>query len=387
MSLESVVKREIRRIYKEPLFWTVAFIMPLAMCLIICLIFSKGSPTDMPIAVLNDDNSAFSRMFVRDLEALPSCSVKYNVTSLEEGRQLLTEGKAYAFVAIPRDFQRDIYRLKQPKLLFYYNNQRILIGGIISKDVTMLVQTMMVGLDATIRSKRGLPMDEAIKQANLIRVNEHVRSNPYFNYQYFLSIVAFGPILQIHLILTMLWALGTEFKYGTTKEWLKSADGSIIKAYFGKLIPYFAVFLMLFAILFGTYFMIMGIPYTGDWFMGILSTLLFIFTCCCVSIIFISINGNFRYGLSNAAFYVAMGFAFAGVTYPVMVMPWIAKAYSATLPLSYWVQVMIDQSLRQIPIIYDFKHINSMLILSAVGLLALIRLKKLAMDEKRWYQS
>ena len=31
--------------------------MPLLMCLLICLIFSKGSPTNLPIAVLDEDNS------------------------------------------------------------------------------------------------------------------------------------------------------------------------------------------------------------------------------------------------------------------------------------------------------------------------------------------
>lgn len=386
MSILEVAKREIKRVCDNPIIWVVSFIMPLAMCLIICGIFSKGSPTNMPIAVLDEDNSVFSRMFVRDLETLPSCNIKYRVTSLMEGKQLLTEGKVYAFVGIPKNFQRDIYRLKQPKLLYYYNNQRILIGGIITKDVTTLVQTMMVGLDAKIRNKKGLPMEEAVKQANLIRIDDHVRSNPYFNYQYFLSIVAFGHILQIHLILAMVWALGTEFKYGTTKNWLKTADNSILIAFLGKMIPYIAIAITLFTVLYFIYFVILRIPYVGNIFFGVFSTLLFIISCYCISAIFISINGNFRYGLSNAAFYVAMGFAFAGVTFPVMAMPLIAKIYSCSLPLSYWVQVMIDQSLRQIPEIYDVKHLLSLLALMSLGLLALPRLKKLAMDEKRWYQ-
>ena len=84
MAIAKIIKREIHRIYKEPLFWTISFVMPLVMCLLICLIFSKGSPVNLPIAVLNEDNSAFSRMFVRDLESLPSCNVKYLVTSFDE---------------------------------------------------------------------------------------------------------------------------------------------------------------------------------------------------------------------------------------------------------------------------------------------------------------
>ena len=68
-----------------------------------------------------------------------------------------------------------------------------------------------------------------------------------------------------------------------------------------------------------------------------------------------SINGNFRLGLSFCAFYVAIGFALAGVTFPVMAMPPVIKAYTATMPLNYWVQVMLDQSMRGIPYIYDLK--------------------------------
>ena len=382
-----VLKREIKRVYKQELFWLLAFVIPLSLCLLMCFIFSKGSPTNLPIAVLNQDNSEISRMFVRNINTLPSCLVKYNVSNFQEGHQLLTEGKAYGFIAIPHNFQHDLYRLKQPKLLFYYNNQRILIGGIISKDINTLVQTMMVGIDVKIRTKYGMPMEEAIKQSNIINIKEHILSNPYFNYQYFLSLIAFGHILQINFILTMLWGLGSEFKRGTAKEWLRTANNSIFVAFFGKMIPYFVIYLLLFSVLYFIYFVILGVPYVGNVFMGIVATIIFVFTCCCVSIIFISINGNFRYALSGTAFYVAMGFAFAGVTYPTMAMPLIAKIYSYSIPITYWITTMINQSLRGVPFVYDIKNIVALVVLSGVCLMFLPRVKRLALDESRWYQA
>ena len=66
MAIVEVVKREIKRVYKNRLFWTITFIVPLFMCFLICLIFSKGSPTNLPLAVFNEDNSEISRMFVTD---------------------------------------------------------------------------------------------------------------------------------------------------------------------------------------------------------------------------------------------------------------------------------------------------------------------------------
>ena len=315
MSYTSVVKREINRYSKSPLAWFISFFCPFILCVIICLIFGNSTPRDLPIAVWNADNSQLSRTIVRNLNTLPSCKVKYQLTNLEEGKQLLIEGKIYGFVVIPKNFQRDIYRFSQPQLVFYYNNQRILIGGIVSKDITAIAQSMIVGIDAKIKSKSGLPFDEAIKQSNLINVVEHIRSNPYFNYMYLIALTAFGHIIQISILMTSVWALGMEFKYGTTKEWLKEADNSIIVAFLGKMTPYFVIFTILFAIIYLIYFGIYQAPFYGNIFVGLLATIIFIITCLSLGALFISINGNFRYCLSFSAFYVAMGFALSGWTY------------------------------------------------------------------------
>ena len=386
MAYFEVVKREIERIFARPLGWVVSLVIPLSMCLLMCLVFAKGTPVDLPIGVYNADHSELSRVFVRNLNTLQSCKVKYQVTSFKEGQDLLTEGKIYGFIAIPKNFQRDIYRLKQPQLMYYYNNQRILIGGIITKDVSAMLQSMVVGLDAKIRNKKGMPMEMAIAQANPIAIVDHINSNPYFNYLYFLALIAFGHILQINMVMISVYAIGTEFKYGTTKEWLNVADNSILMAVLGKWTPYMLIFLSTLAILTFVYYGLFGVPFSGNVLMAVVSSIIFMISCFAVGIIFISINGNFRYCLSNSAFYVAMGFAFAGVTFPAMSMPLFAKIYGSIMPLFYWIQIMLDQTFRNFPVVYDLKHLLGMIILAMLGFLALFRLKKLALDEKRWYQ-
>lgn len=384
MGYKATVQREFKRF--NLITWIISFILPLFFCLLICIIFAKGSPTDLPIGILNQDNSEVSRTITRNIDALPSVAIKYEVQNLKEGEELLRTGKIYGFIAIEKDFQKNLYTFKQPKLLFYYNNQRVLTGGIISKEINTTIQSMLIGIDAKIKSKAGLPTNEAIKQSNLINVIDHIRSNPYFNYQYFLSLIAFGHLIQIHLILMIVWVIGKEFKHGTTKEWLNTADNSMFVAFLGKITPYFIIFLVLFAILYFVYFILCNAPYYGNILTGTLATILFIITCFCTSIIFISLNGNLRYALSTSAFYVAMGFAFAGITFPVMAMPLFAQLFSATMPLNYWVKIMIDQSLREIPSLYNIKYFIALIIITTISLCFLPRLKALCTDEKRWYQ-
>ena len=134
------------------------------------------------------------------------------------------------------------------------------------------------------------------------------------------------------------------------------------------------------------YFQFFHAPYVGNMLVGFLATVVFVTTCFALGFVFMSINGNFRFGLSFAAFYVAIGFALAGVTFPVMAMPKFVQAYTSIMPLNYWVQVMLDQSLRNIPYIYDFKFLIPLLIIIFVGHIALVRLKVLAKNGTRWDQ-
>jgi len=387
MSYINVVKREINRLNKNALGWTVAFILPLILCIIICLIFGKATPRALPIGVLDSDNSKLSRTIIKSIDTLPSCKIKYYINDLQEGKNLLVEGKVYAILVIPKNFKNDMYKSKQPKVVFYYNNQRLLIGGIISKDVFMLIKTMQVGIDAKIKNKLGVPYNIAIKHSNLINVVDHARSNPYFNYFYLLTLTVFGHIVQIAMVLTSVWATGTEFKFGTTKEWLKEADNSMTTAILGKYTVYAIIFMLLFGILFCLYFGVYKAPYLGNLIVGLLGTLFFILAALGLGIIFISINGNFRFCLSMAAFYVAIGFALAGITFPTMAMPVEMQAYSATMPLTHWAQIMLDQSLRKIPWLYDIKCFIPFLCIILLAFLALFRLKKLAYDENRWFRS
>ncbi|MFA7657844.1 MAG: ABC transporter permease [Candidatus Gastranaerophilaceae bacterium] len=382
----NVAKREFGKIFKKPVLLVIMFVVPLVICFILGETFKEGSPKNLPIAVLDQDNSSLSRKIARMVDATPTCEVKYHVTSLEEGRQLIVGGQTYALLVIPRDFTRDIYRGTYPKLVYYYNNQLLLIGGIITKDVTMAVQTVMVGVNAKIQMKKGLPKDVALSRINLIRVDEHVRSNPYLNYSYFLSLAAFVHTFQILIAFLAIWAVGIEFKEGTTKEWMETAGGSILTGIFGKLTPYILNFMIVSGLVYLIYFLGYGAPFKGSIIFLAFGTLLFILAYQLIGIMFVAITSNLRLSFSCGAFYTSLGFTFAGMTYPAIAMPAFAKFYSALLPLRPYISLLIDQSLREIPPVFDMVYIRWLILLALFGAAFLPLLKKHAQDEKQWYK-
>lgn len=378
--------REINRMVSKPIILILLFIFPIVTSIVFCDTFKAGIPKDLPIAVLDEDNSDLSRKIVRMVDATPTCQVKYNVSSAQEGKDLIVEGKIYAFILIPREFKKDIFKAKRPQLVYYYNNQMLLIGGSITKDVNVAIQTVMGGITSKLYSRNAVPTEVAISRVNVIKVDEHVLSNPYINYSYMLIIAALIHTFQILICFLAIWAIGSEFKDGTTKEWLECANGSVLTSVFAKLLPYTISFTLLIALIYWGYFVIYGAPFNGSIPFTLASTVLFILAYQLTGMAFVAISGNLRFSLSSGAFYTSLGFTLAGMTYPSIAMPTIMRFYSALLPLRPYLAIVVDQSQRGFPINYDFGYFMWIFALAIFGAIFMPLLKKKMQDETQWYK-
>ena len=138
--------------------------------------------------------------------------------------------------------------------------------------------------------------------------------------------------------------------------------------------------------MYAVYYFVYKAPFEGNIFTLTLSTLLFILAYEFVGVLFVSILSNLRFSMSCGAFMASMGFSMAGMTYPVIAMPWFGKFYSALLPIRPYVKVLIDQSLRGFAPKYDCIYMIWLLGFICLGMLFLPLLKKHGMDEKLWYQ-
>ena len=101
---------------------------------------------------------------------------------------------------------------------------------------------------------------------------------------------------------------------------------------------------------------------------------------------FVAILSNYRLAMSCGAFYTSLAFTFAGMTFPVMSMPLIGKIYSSFLPIRPFVNLVIDQTLKGIPPIYDIGYLLWISGLGLMGLLSVYLLNKHVYREDLWYQ-
>ena len=69
--------------------------------------------------------------------------------------------------------------------------------------------------------------------------------------------------------------------------------------------------------------------------------------------LYVAITNNLRLSLSAGSFYTALGFTFAGVTYPVFAMPTLACVFANLLPIHHWLKIGLGQTLLGIPVKYQ----------------------------------
>lgn len=382
----NTIKREISKIKFNKFLMVMLFIAPIVFSIVVIWTFSAGIPKNLPIAVLDLDNSDITRTITRAIDSTPSAKVRYKVENYNQGYDLIKEGKVYAIIVYPKDFKKDLNRNNTPQIVYYYNNQMILIGSIITKDIQSAVMTLTKSVDAQIRMKKGLAKDPTLSKINLIRVDEKIKSNPYLNYSYFLSYAAVAHVFQIFAVLLAVWTLGIEFKEGTTKEWLKEADNSIISAVFGKLSVYFIVLFIQMFIVYGGYVIIYGAPFEGNILFTIFSSGIFLLAYQLIGLAFVAVLSNLRFAMSVGAFYTSLGFSLAGMTFPNMGMPLFARFYSSLLPVRPYVNLLIDQTMKGFMLKYDLIYLFWIMAIGLLGTMFVPLLKKHANNEDLWYQ-
>ena len=382
----NTIKREISKIKFNKFLMVMLFIAPIVFSIVVIWTFSAGIPKNLPIAVLDLDNSDITRTITRAIDSTPSAKVRYKVENYNQGYDLIKEGKVYAIIVYPKDFKKDLNRNNTPQIVYYYNNQMILIGSIITKDIQSAVMTLTKSVDAQIRMKKGLAKDPTLSKINLIRVDEKIKSNPYLNYSYFLSYAAVAHVFQIFAVLLAVWTLGIEFKEGTTKEWLKEADNSIISAVFGKLSVYFIVLFIQMFIVYGGYVIIYGAPFEGNILFTIFSSGIFLLAYQLMGLAFVAVLSNLRFAMSVGAFYTSLGFSLAGMTFPNMGMPLFTRLYSSLLPVRPYVNLLIDQAMKGFMLKYDLIYLFWIMAIGLLGTMFVPLLKKHANNEDLWYQ-
>ncbi len=380
----AVLDREWQRLIHQPLYFVLMVVLPVVSFAFFALLFSQGVARNIPIAVCDQDGTTLSRKIVQMIDDTPTALVAYEVPDMAEGERLVRSGTVAAVVLIPDRFEKQLLSNGQTHVEAYVSGTNITVNGLLSKDIQTAVTTFSAGVQIQLLTKQGLSESQAMAQLMPVRFNRHVLFNPYVNYGYYLSPSFMPMMLLIFTIMTTIFAIGTELKYATAREWIDTAGGSIVAALSGKMLPIFTVMYLVAMTMFLIIFKVVGTPLNGSLWVLLLATALFIAAYQAIGIFFIAVLSNLRLSLSIGGGYSVLAFTYSGLTFPLMAMWPEMQAFSRIFPFTYYTDIFVDQMLRGAPVVYSLPDLGWMLLFLVLPLLSLGRLRRICTDEKFW---
>ncbi|MBN1989906.1 MAG: ABC transporter permease [Bacteroidales bacterium] len=380
----AVIKRELSLMVSKPTYLMVTLVLPLLAIGIMALIFSKGVPRNLPIGLVDQNQSATSRKLVRMVDATPSAQVLQSYANLAQARQAIENREIYGVLVVPAHFERDIFKGVQPQVAFFYNNAYMIVGGILNKDVTTAISTFSAGVDLNIRLKKGQHTNAAMQAVMPVRVDTHVLFNPYSNYFYYLT-TAFLPIMLLMFILGgTVYAIGSEFKYHRAGEWLSTAQGSIVRALSAKMLPYMLIYMLMMVFANVLLFKYFGTPFKGSKILITYNALLFVLAYISMGIVIATVFTSLRMALSVSSVYAALAFTVSGLTYPHIAMYKPMMLVADVFPFTHYIKVFIDQSLQGAPVASSLPSLLALNLFLAMPFLFVGRLKKVCKTPRLW---
>ena len=351
-ALWRVMVREWRLIIAKPLYPLCMIGMPLLGMLFFATMLQEGLPEHIPTAVVDLDNSALSREFVRQIQSQQAINIVLQCHSYSEACAAMQRNEVYGFLLLPSRFEALLSDAKQPIISFYTNDAYLIPGSLLYECYT--TQSMLVSAEViqNVLLSLGFPEQRIISILQPLTIDLHALGNPWLNYSVYLSNSFLPTILQLMILLVTIYTIAIEIKKRRFHSWLLAARSSFLTAIVGKLLVYTLIFivegLLLQAMLYG----FMQFPHhTPMWRMALAMVLMVVATQSVVLIV-ISLIPTLSVAYSAVSVIGVVSFSLGGFSFPVPAMYAPFKVLTNLLPVRHYFLIYVNNALNGYPLYY-----------------------------------
>ena len=341
----NVFYREIERIWSRPIYLVVVFLLPLICFLFWGTFMHSGLPLEIPVGVIDKDNTSLSRNMVRQIGATQQCRFQDLYANFSEAREAMQRGEIYAFFEIPADFQRDVLTGKQPQIDFYYSSVFLIAGSLLNKDLSIMTSTLSAGVTLKMLTARGVEEQVAIAQIRPVAPEFFAIGNPWLNYSVYLVNVLLPGLLSLLVLLMTVYTVGVELKMSTGRKWLRAADNNMLLALLAKGLPYTICFTVIFWACDIMLYKVLNFPLHNSVGWMFLASFCLVIASQALGVFMIEVFPVLRDGLSFASLFGMLSFSFAGLSFPVEAMLPMMRSWSYMFPVRHYFLIYQDIAL------------------------------------------
>ncbi|KAF0233039.1 MAG: antibiotic transport system permease [Desulfovibrionaceae bacterium] len=313
----------------------VTFAMMIGIPLMQLILFGfaiNSNPQNLPLAVLSNDDSEFSRTLVTAMQN----SLYYRVTNVisheSEARKLLDRGEVLFVLTIPQDFGRLLARGDRPTVLVEADASDPTATGFALGSLDYLFSQSLnrdlLGPLLSLRAQPG-PVDLRI----------HRLYNPEIQTKYNIVPGLMGVVLTMTMVIITALAITRERERGTMEN-LLCTPVRPFEVMIGKIVPYIVVGYIQMLLIIVAAKVIFEVPILGSLPLLLAVSILFIAANLAVGITFSTVAQNQLQAMQMAFFFFLPSILLSGFMFPFQGMPQWAQWLGSVLPLTHYLRIV-----------------------------------------------
>lgn len=302
--------------------------------------FRQRTNGNIPIGIVDQDNTATSRSIIRNISAVPTFKVTKYFVNEAAAREAVQRKEIYGYLSIPPKFEQDAITGQDATLSYYYHYALLSVGGELMAAFETALAPVSLSPVVMQAVALGVEQDQITTFLLPVQASNHPIYNPSLDYSVYLSQPFFFVLFQILILLTTVYAIGIEIKFRTVTDWLVAAKGNMVTAILGKLLPYTIIYILIGWLANYVMFGILHIPFQGSWWLMNIMTMLFIIATQSLGLFLFSLFPAISLIISIVSMVGSLGATLSGVTFPVPNMYPLVRDASYLFPVRHFTEMM-----------------------------------------------
>lgn len=169
---------------------------PVFLTLLFAGVYSHTYIEDIPVAVLDDDNSSISRSIVYEFDNHERFYVKHYAESTQELKHLIDSREVQMGIYIPYDFSKDLNSLKPTEVMVMVDGTNIVTGNNSYAAAASIIQTIAAGTQVKLLQAKGVVPQQAFNMAMVFHFTDRMLYDPKLTYMNYLILGFVAVFLQ-----------------------------------------------------------------------------------------------------------------------------------------------------------------------------------------------
>ncbi|OTG83668.1 ABC transporter permease [Acinetobacter sp. ANC 4648] len=329
--------RELRYLLTHKWDLCLVTLAPLFIIVLFTSMFYQGKPEHLPIAIIDQDQSTLSQNIEKYLSHNPTLKIITISQSPDEVEKLLNQTQIWGYVHIPEGAEQRLVRAQDAEISIAFNQSYFSVGNAISS--AMLVST----LEAMVNFTGQNYLENTIPYLDI--PTPHVKISPLYNpslsYEFYLEPFVIPAILHLLLCCCVAFAVGQEFKFNTTTQWLNQKG--LFRALLSKNLTYVFIFSA------WTWAWMFWLIEIRGWFVAghlwviLLAQFFFYSAYAFISSTVVLATHNLNKTFGFIAVYGGSSLSFAGVTLPLNNAPLFTQFWANIIPYTPYAKLQTEQ--------------------------------------------